>query len=168
MPSEYKLPEYKPNRLLAPQNVLKNVYKPRAYIRDFTVWEYLVWATLDPEYAPIWEHWFYEARILNIIQRSISYPKNFSSSQNKNIIIFSLFFNSNTSEYLYDIFQMEKNAKRFYILYTKLRKKVENCTKRQKFPMFCMTLCRKSWVWQVKGKIEKRFIKNRRNSHASQ
>ena len=36
MPSEYKPPEYKP-----PQNVLKNGYKPRAYIRDFTVIEYL-------------------------------------------------------------------------------------------------------------------------------
>ena len=34
MPFEYKPPEYKP-----PQKGLTNLYKPRAYIRDFTVCE---------------------------------------------------------------------------------------------------------------------------------
>ena len=38
MPSEYKpSPNLSPPPNISPPNVLKNGYKPRAYIRDFTV-----------------------------------------------------------------------------------------------------------------------------------
>ena len=46
--------------------------------------------------------------------------------------------------------------------------KVTNGVKRWNFSLFCIKLCKKSWNWQLKRKIGKKFVKNRENIHNSQ